>query len=112
MRYTPSLPPLPSAAVDAVEVKPVSYLRAAHVVSERSLTPLVFPRHRPVENAEPVGAAEAHVPEEHRSGIDRRGVCRRIQQKTSSPYDTRAEEDRRHGNRRNGDLTTRIEEDI
>lgn len=111
MRYIPSIPPSPSTPVDAVDVKPVSYLRAAMIVGERSLTPLVFPHHRPAQAEEPVPTgSEQPLPEERRRGIERRRISRRIRRTGASPYDTRAPEERRSGNRRESDITTKIQE--
>lgn len=110
MRNTPSITPLPATFVDEVEVKPVNYLRAARIVGERSLTALVFPRHRPVKQAEKA-IPEALIPaEERRRGSERRAFSRRIRHAGASRYDTRAPEERRSSNRRHGDITTRIEE--
>jgi hypothetical protein len=95
-----------------VDVKPVSYLRAAQIVSERSLMPLVFPRHRKSENAAPDKRPGEAFSTERRSRVDRRRFSRRIRHKSASPYDTRAMEERRTGNRRSSDITTRIEEKI
>lgn len=109
MRNTPSITPLPATFVDEVEVKPVNYLRAARIVGERSLTALVFPRHRPVKQAEEA-IPDAPVPAERRRGSERRSFSRRIWHTGASRYDTRAPEERRSSNRRHGDITTRIEE--
>jgi hypothetical protein len=112
MRNIPSVPPSPSAAAEAVDVKPVSYLRALRIVGERSLLPLVFPRHRPAADKEPAGALAAVLAEERRRGAERRKFSRRIRSKGASLYDTRASEERRRGNRRDSDITTKIQEKI
>jgi hypothetical protein len=116
MRNTPSITPLPATYVDEVEVKPVNYLRAARIVGERSLTALVFPRHRPVKQAEKA-IPDAPVPAERRRGSERRAFSRRIRHAGAGSatahgprYDTRAPEERRSSNRRYSDITTRIEE--
>ncbi|MBU0592130.1 MAG: hypothetical protein ABIG70_14020 [Pseudomonadota bacterium] len=112
MRNVPSIPPLSPAAADAMDVKPVSYLRAAQVVGERSLTPLVFPHHRTLEKSEPDTSSGTPPSEDRRREVERRRFCRRINQKDTGLYDTRAAEERRSGNRRESDITTKIEENI
>lgn len=112
MRNVPGIPSPPSAATDAMDVKPVSYLRATQAVHERSLTPLVFPRHRPRESPEPAAHSGELPSGERRHQPERRRLCRRIDPKDTGPYDTRAVEERRSGNRRNSDITTEIEEKI
>ncbi|PWB48049.1 MAG: hypothetical protein C3F18_11860 [Nitrosomonadales bacterium] len=112
MRNIPSVPPSPSAAADAVDVKAVSYLRALRIVGERSLLPLVFPRHRPAADEEPLAASAAAPAEERRRGTERRRFSRRIRNKSANLYDTRASEERRRGNRRDSDITTKIQEKI
>lgn len=108
MRNIPSVPPSPSPVADAVDINAVSYLRPARIVGERSLLPLVFPHHRraPEETAHPAAAPE----KEWRRGVERRMFSRRIRNKGASLYDTRASEERRRGNRRESDITTKIEE--
>lgn len=108
MRYTPSITPLSATNTDEVEVKPVNYLRAARVVGERSLTPLVFPRHRAAQKTAPIPDDPPSV--ERRNGRERRNISRRIRHTGASLYDTRAPDERRSSNRRESDLTTRIEE--
>lgn len=110
MRNTPSITPLPATYVDGVEVKPVNYLHAARIVGERSLTPLVFPRHRPAQKT--AGIPDAPPPTERRRGGERRSFSRRIRHAGANRYDTRAPEERRSRNRRNSDFTTRIEEKV
>ena len=112
MRNVPSMPLPPSSPADALDVKPVSYLRAAMIVGERSLTPLLFPHHRPVKNEAPAPTGAPLPPEERRSGIERRRFSRRMRSQGASLYDTRAPEERRGGNRRDSDITTKIEEKI
>lgn len=108
MRYTPSITPLSATNTDEVEVKPVNYLRAARVVGERNLTPLVFPRHHPAQKTAPIPDAPPSV--ERRNGRERRNISRRLRHAGASLYDTRAPEARRSSNRRESDITTRIEE--
>ena len=110
MRNTPSITPLPATYVDGLEVKPVNYLRAARIVGERSLTPLVFPFRRPGKKTAAI--PDAPPPTERRRSGERRGFSRRIRHTGASRYDTRAPEERRSCNRRNSDFTTRIEEKI
>lgn len=112
MRNTPSIPPSPSTAADAVDVKPISYLRAMRIVGERSLMPLVFPHHRPAANTGKVSTFAVVPTEERRRGIERRRFSRRILHKNTNLYDTRAPEERRRGNRRDSDITTKIQEKI
>lgn len=112
MRNIPAVPTSPGAPADAVDVRPISYLRALQIVGERSLMPLVFPRQRTAANAEPAPAAALEPKQERRQGAERRKVSRRIRNKSASLYDTRASEERRRGNRRDSDVTTKIQEKI
>lgn len=112
MRNIPSIPPSPAAPADTIDVRPVGYLRALQIVGERSLMPLVFPRHRAATNAGPAAATAPESKQERRQGSERRKVSRRIRNKSASLYDTRASEERRCGNRRDSDITTKIQEKI
>ncbi|BCB26107.1 hypothetical protein SKTS_09930 [Sulfurimicrobium lacus] len=53
---------------------------------------------------------KSHV--ERRVHGERRNYCRRIEQARNKLLDTRAEKERRHYNRRHGDVRTNIEEDV
>ena len=110
MRNIPSIPPSPSAPADAVDVKPVRYLHAAQIVGERSLIPLVFPHHRPAVTPESAATHNVAPTEERRKVAERRKISRRIRNKSTGLYDTRAPEERRHGKRRGSDITTKIQE--
>ncbi|MBZ0104685.1 MAG: hypothetical protein K8H84_03555 [Sulfuricella denitrificans] len=112
MRNVPSMPPVTPAIADEVVVRPVSYLRAAKVVGERDLTPLVFSLKQPSNKADMDAFPGTPSSAEHRRETERRSLCRRIASKGMGPYDTRAAEERRSGNRRASDITTQIEENI
>lgn len=110
MRYVPSItPPLPASA-DEVEVRPVRYARPPQPVGERSIPPLLFQLRPPSTSAAPVIRGESPPTGERRLGAERRKFCRRIDFKGVDLYDTRATEERRRKNRRDGDLKTIIED--
>lgn len=112
MLNIPRIPYPQSVAPDAVDVKPVSNLRATKPVSERSLIPLVFSQYQRLERVGSGVFPGAPPRSERRHGTERRGLCRRIEQKGMGPFDTRGAEERRNGNRRDSDMTTQIEENI
>ncbi|MDO8890715.1 MAG: hypothetical protein Q8N54_10845 [Sulfurimicrobium sp.] len=110
MRSIPSIPPTPSVVTDALDVKPINYLRAPPPVGERNLTPLVFPHRQTAEKAGSGAAGNVPPLVERRRKNERRKYSRRIRPAGSTLYDTRAHEERRSGNRRDSDITTKIQE--
>lgn len=111
MRNVPSLPPPTTVPEEAPGVKSLGQGRAVRRVTEPSAPPLVVTRHGETAIREvPPEAASEEEHEESRSGEDRRKICRRLDKKTPALMDTRAAVDRRHRNRRQGDIKTNVEE--
>lgn len=112
MRHIPSNLPPPVIAPDALDVKNIRYLRPVLRVDERNLTPLVFPHLHSPEQADVENRTSVPSVAERRRGKERRNISRRTRRKGRLLYDTRASEDRRGANRRDGDLVTKIQEKI
>jgi len=104
MRTIPSLPPPIAVPEEGPEVKALGASRAARRVTEPAKPPRVVSRYTPLPQRE-------ESKEEHRSGEDRRKLCRRLDKNIHPLMDTRADMDRRCRNRREADIKTNVEEE-
>lgn len=103
MRTIPSLPPPITVPEEGPEVKALGASRAARRVTEPAKPPRVVSRYTPQKRED--------AKEEHRSGEDRRKLCRRLDKNIHPLMDTRADMDRRRRNRREADIKTNVEEE-
>jgi hypothetical protein len=111
MKYVPSLAPVVTGATDSLDVYPLSSVKPAKPVQERTLPPLVV--HRPMkldaapaENA--VQQEKRHVPP---AQADRRTYCRRIDH-PSLLAELRSRLERRRRKQRMGDTTEHVDEEV
>lgn len=107
MRNIPGLPPYLVLPDTRREVGPVDLVPAFPPDSERSL----FRRLQAATAFGFSGTGEKSQVERRVHG-ERRNYCRRLEQARNKLLDTRAEKERRHYNRRQGDVRTNIEEDV
>ena len=107
MRYVPSFPP-PVTPVDTNGVKSIDHARPVRAVTQSVTPPIVFTHYRVVAA---MGEEERVV--ERRFRIDRRAICRRIDnERDKLLLDSRAVLERRRNNRRQADVRTNIDEEI